>query len=151
MKKITLVALLCASSQLSLAAPSINDMQSCQGLLDFIDQKLNTTAQYPASDISNVRKGLKSYNQYIQSTIVSPGLLQYSGGDSAKADALQQQVNAYKQTLVDGFNARYPQQRLFTDQAVAVSNCAKKAVPSGQALEDLKLALNTMVTLAKMQ
>ena len=151
-KKITLIALLYMLPQLSLAAPSINDMQTCQGLLDFIDDKLNPApAKYGAEDVKAVRKGFDGYNQYIQTAIVSPGLLKFTGGDKAKADELQTQVDAYKKQVVEGFKKRYPQDRLFYDQAIAVNNCAKKAVPSGQALEDLKLALNTLVKLTQMK
>ena len=62
---------------------------------------------------------------------------------------MQEQVDTYKKTLVKQLEDRYQQNRLFTDQAIAVNNCAKKAVPSGQELEELKEALNMMVKLAK--
>ncbi len=133
------------------AAPSINEMQGCQGLIDFVNAKLvSTSAKYPASDVKNIRVGLKQYNDYIQQEIVTPGLIKFNGGDQVKANAMQKQVDAYKLTLVKGLNVRYPQNRLFTDHAIQVNNCAKKAVPSGQALENLKVALTTMVKLAKM-
>ena len=63
---------------------------------------------------------------------------------------MQKQVDAYKSTLVKSFKTRYTANRIYTDQAIAVNNCAKKAVPAGQALEDLKEALNLMVKLAQM-
>ena len=47
-------------------------------------------------------------------------------------------------------DTRYPQNRLFSDYAIAINNCAKKSVPSGQELEDLKAALNTMLKLAEL-
>lgn len=133
-----------------LAAPSINDMQSCQGVLDFVEGKLDVLSEtYPAADLNVIRVGLKKYNAYIQKEIVAPGLKQYSGGDESKAKALQTQVDAYKSTLVSGFSSRYPEKRLYSDHAVAINNCAKQAVPSGQALDDLKAALTTIVTLSK--
>lgn len=136
----------------ALSAPSINDMQSCQGLLDFVDQKLaSAPAKYPADQVTAIRTGLSDYNHYIQTDIVSPGLLAFNGGDTAKAAAMQTQVDAYKATIVNGLTARYPANRLYTDQAIAINNCAKKAVPSGQALDNLKVALNTMVALAKLE
>jgi hypothetical protein len=151
LKALTFALALSITPQLSTAAPSINEMQGCQGVLDFIDTKLSAApAKYAAADVQNIRKGLKAYNQYIQKSIVSPGLLSYTGNDKAKADALQVQVDAYKKTIVDSLNKRYPQNRLFTDHAVSINNCAKQAVPTGQALEDLKVALHTIVKLAKM-
>lgn len=135
----------------ALAAPSINDMQGCQGLLDFVDGKLSSApSKYPVSDVKAIRLGLKQYNNYIQKEIVSPGLIKFNGGDLSKANAMQKQVDAYKLTLVNAYNTRYHQNRLFIDHAVAVNNCAKKAVPSGLALENLKFALQTMIKLAKM-
>jgi len=145
------MALLLLIPQLSMAAGLINDMQSCQGLIEFIDKKLDSApSKYEKSHVKKVRKGLEGYNQYIQREIVWPGLLQFNGGDKTKANDMQKQIEAYKQTLVKQLDARYPQNRLFTDQAIAVNNCAKKAVPSGQELEGLKEALTIMVELAKM-
>ncbi|WP_299197516.1 hypothetical protein [uncultured Amphritea sp.] len=150
LNKVMVMALLIVTSPLTLAAGLINDMQSCQGLIEFIDKKLDSApANYGKSEINNVRKGLDGYNDYIQSEIVEPGLLQYSNGDNAKADAMQKQVDAYKQTVVKQLNARYPDNRLFTDHAVAINNCAKQAVPAGQPLEDLKGAVNAMIKLAQ--
>ena len=151
LKKLTLATLLCALPQLSISAPSINEMQSCQALLDFVDSKLESApAKYDAQQVAKVRKGLQGYNQFIQTTIVTPGLLKFNQGDKTKADLMQTQVDAYKKNLVTNFQKRYPQNRLFTDQAIDVNNCAKKAVPSGQALEDLKKSLNIMIKLAQL-
>lgn len=151
LKQMMVAVLLSGSAQVSLAAPSLNDMQSCQGVLQFVDTKLaEAPAKYPAEDVQKVRKGLKGYDQYIQREIIDPGLLAFNGGDKAKSDDMQKQIDAYKASIVKGLSARHPQKRLFMDQAVAVNNCAQKAVPSGQALEDLKVAVNLMVELAKM-
>lgn len=145
-----IVGLLLIFSKSPMAAGLINDMQSCQALIDFVDNKLDSgPSNYDKGDVKKVRTGLESYNQYIQREIVSPGLLQFNNGDKAKANQMQKQIDTYKKTLVKQFEARYPQNRLFTDQAIAVNNCAKKAVPSGQELEELKEALNLMVKLAK--
>ena len=147
----TVLSLAVIFSAPAIAAPSINDMQSCQGVLDFVSQKLDSApSNYPAADVSAVQKGLAQYDDYIQQTIVTPGLVNFNGGDSAKADVMQKQVDAYKATLVTGFNKRYPESRLYMDHAVMVNDCAKKAVPSGQALENLKTTLNTIIKLAKM-
>ena len=136
----------------SVASPSVNDMQQCQGLLDFLDHRLaSTPAEYSVSDVVKVRKGLASYNEYIQWEIVSPGLLAFSGGNRTKAQELQNQVDAFKESIVQAYQTRYSGSHLYTDHAVAVNNCAKKAVPSGPALEELKQAVETMVKLARMK
>ncbi|GLS90188.1 hypothetical protein GCM10007916_12550 [Psychromonas marina] len=150
MKKILIIGLLLVVSKSSLAAGLINEMQSCQALIEFIDNKLAVApSNYDQEDVQKVRKGLGTYDQYIQRQIVSPGLLEFNGGDKDKANQMQTQVDTYKNTLVKQLETRYPQNRLFMDHAIAVNNCAKQAVPSGGELDELKEALNLMVKLAK--
>lgn len=150
MKKILIIGLLLVVSKSPLAAGLINEMQSCQALINFVDNKLTLPpSNYDQEDVQNIRKGLGTYNQYIQRQIVSPGLLKFNGADKDKANQMQKQVDTYKQTLVKQLEARYPQNRLFMDHIIAVNNCAKKAVPSGKELDELKEALNLMIKLAK--
>lgn len=150
MKKYVFIALFCIAPSLSIAAGLINKMQACQGMIDFLDIKLNSAPdKYSKEDIATIRKGLEAYDVYIQNEIVSPGLLEFNAGDKAKADAMQAQVDAYKASLVNGFKGRYPQDSLFMDYAISLNNCAKDAVPSGQALEELKAALAKIVKLSK--
>jgi len=78
----------------------INEMQTCQGLIEHIDKKLDETgSKYDKGAVKKVRNGLEGYNQYIQRDIVTPGLLKYSGGDQSKAKSMQEQVDAYKKTV----------------------------------------------------
>ncbi len=131
------------------AKPSVNEMQACQALINFIEQKLEPKPeQYTVEEVSTVLKGIKAYDNYIQQEIVTPGLLQFNGNDKAKADAMQKQVDAYKAQLSKAYQSRYPQPRLFSDHAVALNECAKKAVPSGKNLEDLKASLQMILSLA---
>lgn len=133
------------------ATPSVNDMQGCQALLEFVDYKMDTAPKkYAKADVKTVKTGLAVYNDYIQSDIVTPGLLAYTGGDSAKAGELQSQVDNYKKTVIAQYKRRYPQDRVFMDHAVSINNCAKQAVPSGAELEALKSSLETLVRLAQM-
>ena len=153
MKKniVLILTFLAVMIQPSFAAGLINDMQSCQGLINFINKKLDSApSKYNNDDVYKVREGLTGYNQYIQREIVSPGLLQATGGDESKANEYQKKVDAYKESLVAQLDVRYPQNRLFSDHAVAINNCAQKAVPSGKELENLKEALNTMLKLAQL-
>ena len=147
-----LVGLACCFSQSALSKASINDMQTCQGLLDFLEIKLDDApSHYPADKVTKISKGLNQYNNYIQEEIVSPGLLEFNGGNASKADAMQLQVDAYKATIVKSFIARNKTSSLTTDYAISVNNCAKKAVPSGEALESLKYAINTLIELAQIK
>jgi len=152
LKTLILVACLIGYSHQSMAARLINDMQSCQALIGFIDSKLDASpAKYSDDAIAKVRKGLHGYNQYIQTEIVTPGLLKFNGGNKAKASAMQKQVDGYKQSVLKAYEKRYPQNSLLMDHAVALNNCAKKAVPKGQALADLKISLQSIVELSKIK
>ncbi len=145
------VACLITLPSLAAAKPSVNEMQACQGMLDFVQARLAAApANYPADDVAKVRDGLKRYNTYIQNDIVTPGLTSYSGGNTEQVALLQQQVDAYKSAIADRLKAQYKQNRLVTDHAIAVNECAKKAVPAGEDLEALREAVVTMVKLARM-
>lgn len=149
MKKITVMLTTLLMSQFSQAA-LINDMQACQGLLDYLQQKLaKAPAHYDASKIKGIQMALKNYDDYIQDSIITPGLLEFNGGDQAKATAMQQQVDAYKQTITRGLLSRDSTGQLTSNHVISLNDCTKKAVPSGQELEDLKNAMNDIFTLAQ--
>lgn len=149
MKSLLLVLIACLSFT-TLSANLINDMQGCQALIQHVENVLDEAPKtYPKSDVKSVRKGLAFYNDYIQDEIVTPGLLKFNGGDKDKAKAMQDQVDAYKATVVKAYDGKYSG-KLFTDHAVAINECAKKAVPAGDSLEALKTALTTMLELAKL-
>lgn len=151
LKKIVIIGCLLVVSKSLMATSLINDMQACQALIEFVDNKLNAAPLvYDKEEVENVRKGLKSYNQFIQREIVSPGLLKFNGGDKEKAHQMQKQIDIYKNSLIKQLEMRYPQKRLLMDQVIAMNNCTKKSVPSNKALETLKESLNTMLKLAKM-
>ena len=134
----------------TLSANLINDMQGCQAFIQHIDNILaDAPDTYPKSDVKNVRKGLKAYNKYIQDEIVTPGLLKFNGDDKKKAKAMQAQVDAYKETVTKAYDEKF-KVKLFTDHAISINECAKKAVPAGDDLESLKLALTTILELAKL-
>ncbi len=144
------VAIIFTSTQIATAKPNINDMQGCQGIIDFVDGKLNPApAKYNATDVKKIRHGLKIYNDFIQRTIVTPGLLQFNKGNAAKANAMQKQVDVYKAQIVRNYKKRYPQPRLFGDFAISINDCAKQAVPKGANLNALKTALETIIKLGK--
>lgn len=149
LKKLLVTAIFLFTAQTSMAA-LINEMQACQGLIEFLDQKLDSApSSYSKADIKTVRKGLEAYDQYIQQDIVSPGLLEFNGGDKGKAKDMQKQVDAYKESIVKQMNQRFPQDRLYEDHVIQLNNCTKQAVPAGDDLEALKDAFNAMVSLSQ--
>lgn len=143
MKKFTVSALL-FTSLAAHANPSANDMQTCQALLTFLDQKLTTTESYAPEQVAVVLTGLSGYDAHIQDDIITPALLVHTKGNAEQAQALQAQVDEYKGTLVLGLEQRFPALEVTSDLVLAVNNCAKKSVPGGQALVELQAAVTTM-------
>lgn len=139
-------------SQTVQSKPSINTMQTCQALLDFLEFKLqDVPAEYPLNKVKKVREGLIQYNEFIQKDIITPKLLQLNPGNKEKANSMQIKIDEYKAFLFDSYTKRFSTPHLVTDFAISVNNCAKEAVPSGEALENLKYAINTIVELAQTQ
>jgi hypothetical protein len=146
----TLVTLL--SFQASAAQPSINEMQTCQGMIDFVILKLEKLpSKYNENDVKIVQKGLGTYNRYIQNTYVTPGLLKYTQGKNNEANALPKQVDVYKEKVVKSYQNQYPYNKLSIDFAVFINKCTQKAVPAGNDLAALKASLLTLVELVKKQ
>lgn len=135
-------------STISLGNTLINDMQACQALNQFVINKLEASVSpYTAEKVGRVTKGLKMYNEFIQDEIVSPGLLKFNGGDKARTDVMQQQVDAYKAKLISGLASRYSTNKMLTDYAVSINNCTQKARPKGETLEALKVSVTSLMEL----
>lgn len=131
-------------------AASVQTMQSCQGLIDFLHVKLKaSTDRYSSGDIKAVSQGLNVYNTFIQRDVVTPGLLKYSKGDKAQAQSLQDQVDAFRASIVKNYSVRFPENKLYMDFVVALNNCTKDAAPRGDELETLKASMMKMVELIK--
>lgn len=140
------------AAPIAAAKPSINDMQGCQAAMDFLDYKMkNAPKKYPKADVKAVREGLTAYSDYLQDTVITPGLLEYNGGDKKKAKTMQGQVDAYKASVTASYKKRYPQDRVFMDHAVIIDGCAQKAMPQGALLETLKAAVESLAKLARME
>jgi len=140
------------SFQTSAAQPSINDMQTCQGLINFVTLKLESLpAKYDKGNVEVVQKGLSAYNKYIQNTFVSPGLLKFSKGNKNQAKALQQQVDAYKEKVVKNYQNQYPYNKLSKGFVESLNECSRKAVPVGDDLDALKISFIKMLELIKSQ
>jgi hypothetical protein len=133
-----------------IAAPAANDMQTCQAMMDIVEDKLTQTPNlYAEADIDKVKKGLQLYNQFIQDELIDPTVIYLSNGDQSKIQNMKQQLLEHKMAVVQKFQARYPQAKLNTDQVIAINNCAKKAMPKGEVLQSLKISLTTMLALAR--
>lgn len=136
--KLITVLFLVTLSQLSNADRMLNDMQSCQALLQYIEQEVERSDDYSGAKQEGVIKGLKGYNQFLQNEVITPGLIKFYQGDKSKAAETQLQVNDYKNNLVAQLQKRFKSQGIVMDNLVELNNCTKKIVPKGQALNDLK-------------
>lgn len=151
LQKILLLATFSTPCFTSPANTLLNDMQGCQALLSFVEQKLTDSTAYNQQEVDTVIGGLQAYNDYIQQTVVGPGLLQFSQNDPAKAAALQQQVDSYKSQLMQQLQAKYAARGIVMDNVIALNNCSVKSMPEGQVLEQLKQALMLLVGFSKAQ
>ena len=141
MKQILLA--LCAAAIFP-AVADINRMQGCQAALEFLDQKLETTTQYPADELAFVKTGLRDYNAFIQQTVIDPGLLKFTNGDTAAAADFQVQIDEFKAGVTTAWHERFPAAEIKSDHVMAVNQCTETAVPTGAGLEQLKETLETM-------
>ena len=130
----------------------INDMQGCQAINQFVIDKFER-GDFPNSDgkADTVVNGLKMYNQYIQQEIITPGLLKFNGGDTAKADAMQKQVDQYKARLALSHEKTYPTNIVVQGIVYAINDCTKKAVPGEKGLKALKSSLSILIGLANIR
>lgn len=133
-------------------AQLVNQMQSCLAVIDFVDARLTPApSHYPQTDVATVKRGLSGYKAHIQNNIVTPGLEAFAQGDKAKLEQYQTMFKQTQDGYIASLNKRYPQKRIFTDQAIAINNCAKQTVPKdAKKLEALKQALQTIIVLAKL-
>ena len=130
------------------AKPSINDAQQCQAVIDFTIARIGGVDKYDAEKVATITAGLTQYEAFLQSDHIDPGLLAFTGNDAAKAAEFQTQIDAYKAQIVTALNAKHPQPRIFTDQAVAIDNCYTAAPMDAAGTEVMTTTLQTLLALA---
>ena len=141
--------LVLAMSSVAQAKMSVNKAQECQAVLDFTIERVESVAKYDAAKVKTVTKGLRAYEAFLQSEHVEPGLLEFTGGDKKAAAEYQKQIDAYKAQLVTGLKAKHPQERIFTDQAVAINNCYTAAPMGDDKLKMMTDSVQGIVALAQ--
>jgi len=128
---------------------SVNDAQACQAVLDFTIERVESVGKYDKADVAVVTKGLRTYEAFLQSDHVAPGLLEITNGDHKAADNFQTQIDDYKAQLVEALKAKHPQDRIFTDQAVSINNCYTNAPMGEESLQMMTDAVQGIVELAR--
>jgi len=112
-------------------------------------RQVSLIKKYDTTDVKTVTKGLRAYNAFLQTQHVTPGLLEFTKGDKAAAADYQKQIDAYKAKIVQGLKAKHPQERIFTDQAVAINNCYTSAPMGDDKLQMMTDAVQSLVALSK--
>ncbi len=141
--------ILCALPATSHAKMSVNKAQECQAVLDFTIERVESVKKYDEAAVQTVTKGLRAYEAFLQSDHVDPGLLEFTKGDEKAAAEYQKQIDSYKAQLVAGLKAKHPQERIFTDQAVAINNCYTAAPMGSDKLQMMTDAVQGIVALAQ--
>jgi len=132
------------------AGPSINEMNSCLALVEFVDTKLDKFAdQYAANDIAQVHKGLSDYSDFLKHDVITPKLLSMYGGNATQAKLMQRLFDKQKATFFRHLNERYTEKKLFTEYAAAINDCSAKTRLKVEVAKSLRTALDKMITLAR--
>ena len=103
------------------AGPSINEINSCLALVDFVDIKLDESSdQYDAGDMVRIHKGLFAYREFLQHDIITPKLLSMYGGNADRAKLMQRLFERQRKSFFRHLDERYTQKKLLTDYASVI-------------------------------
>ncbi|WP_409418880.1 hypothetical protein ACJ3XJ_16625 [Marinomonas sp. RS-M-Aa-14] len=129
---------------------SINELNSCRALVDFVDVKLDEFAgYYTKEDMALVHKGLLAYSEFLQNDVITPMLLNMYGGNADQAKLMQNLFDRQQVTFFRHLNERYSKRKLFTEYAAAINDCTAKARVRADVAKALNTSLNVMIKLAR--
>ncbi|MGO2354204.1 MAG: hypothetical protein ACTH58_05655 [Marinomonas foliarum] len=141
-----MVGLLCSPSLVWAANPSINELNSCVALVEFVDSKLDDYAKnYAEEDIRAVHTGLSSYRDYLQEEVITPRILNMYGGNAGQAKLMQTLFDRQKNTFASHLNERYSEKKLFTEYAAAINDCTAYTRIKPEVVKKLNLAITAMI------
>ncbi|MCB5162343.1 hypothetical protein [Marinomonas algarum] len=139
-----IIGLLCSSVSYS-AGSSINELNSCLALVDFVDIKLSEfSPNYDPQDIAVVHKGLFMYSRFLQDEVITPKLVHMYGGNKTQARLMQKLFDRQRKTFLLHLNERYTEQKLFTEYADSINQCQIRNPVRTEATEALGRALDTI-------
>ncbi len=148
-KNLIFIASLMCPLGANAAEPSINEINACLALVDFVDTKLDEFSdQYDVGNMVLIHKGLSAYSEFLQHDIITPKLLSMYGGNADRAKLMQRLFERQRQSFFRHLNERYTQKKLLVDYASAINDCSGKTRLSVEVAETLKAALDNMKTLA---
>lgn len=142
--------LLSASLSWSAKAPSINELNSCLALVDFVDIKLDEFADhYSANDMFVVHKGLAAYSQFLQQEVITPKLVGMYGGNHTQAKLMQKLFDRQRKSFLQSLNDRYSEQKLLTEYAASINDCRAKTRIKADTAKALDRAITAMIRMAR--
>ncbi len=143
------ISLLCSPAMFA-ANPSINELNSCLALVEFVDIKLDNFADhYATEDMAAVHRGLSAYKNYLQNDIITPKLLSMYGGNESQAKLMQTLFDRQKATFFKHLNERYSEKKLFTEYAAAINDCTANTRINPEVVKPLNKALDKMIVMAR--
>jgi hypothetical protein len=132
------------------ATPSINELNSCLALVEFVDIKLDNFAEhYEADDMAAVHSGLSAYKNYLQNDVITPKLLSMYGGNESQAKLMQTLFDRQKATFFKHLSERYSEKKLFTEYAAAINDCTANTRIKPEVAKSLNTALDKMIVMAR--
>ena len=145
-----MVGLLCSLSFVWAANPSINKLNTCVALVEFVDSKLDDYADhYSSEDMAVVHRGLSAYRSFLQDDVVTPKLLSMYGGNAVQAKLMQTLFDRQKKTFASHLNERYTEKKLFTDYAAAINDCTAYTRIKPEVVKSLNTALDRMILMGR--
>lgn len=141
---------LCCATAMFAATPSINELNSCLALVEFVDNKIDKFAEhYAPADMVIVHNGLSAYKNYLQHDLITPKLLSMYGGNKAQTKLMQRLFDRQKTTFFKHLNERYSERKLFTEYAAAINDCTSNARIRPEVAKPLNIALDKMMVMAR--
>lgn len=143
------ISLLCSPAMFA-ASPSINELNSCLALVEFVDNKLDNFAEHhTADDMATVHSGLSAYKNYLQNDVIKPKLLSMYGGNESQAKLMQRLFDRQKATFFKHLSERYSERKLFTEYAAAINDCTANTRIRPEVAKPLNTALDRMIVMAR--
>jgi hypothetical protein len=143
------LSLTCLATTSAQAKMNVNQAQECQAVLDFTIDRVEAVKKYDPAQVKTVTKGLKAYEAFLQNEYVTPGLLEFTKGDENAAADYQKQIDSYKAQIVKGLQTKHPQERIFSDQAMAINRCYTAAPMGDNKLQMMTDSVQMIVALAQ--
>ncbi|GLQ75934.1 hypothetical protein [Vibrio penaeicida] len=129
------------------SAATFKEVQDCRAHLHFLvnDRLKSSPPQYPAGEIENIRQELKKYDDFIEQTIITPAIAEASNGDTSKYKEIGEKISKNKAILTTNLKKRFPENRIYIEQVLAIDTCSKAIRLKGEAKKSLDDAVSSML------